>query len=185
MSFGLPSDRPSGAGCASFRRDVAGLSTVEYILILVLVAVGAIILWRLFGGTMNAKVEEASGSVSSLEEGVQRRSSVGSGETAGTQAASATAAGRLDDRRRSKTGGEDTSESDDEASIGAAVASTGAAAGAPGSGGAPTDPAAAEAAGGIEIDDGPDLFTWIGGFIVLLLLVVTMFSVLSKRAGKG
>ena len=48
------------------RKDAAGLSTVEYIIILILIAVVAIGLWRTFGTTVNTKITSATGGVQGL-----------------------------------------------------------------------------------------------------------------------
>ena len=44
-------------------RDTEGLSTVEYIILLVLVAVIAIAAWRTFGDTVRAKVTRSTGRI--------------------------------------------------------------------------------------------------------------------------
>ncbi len=48
------------------RRDTRGLSTVEYIIILVLIAVAGIGLWRAFGDTVSEKIGNATGEVGGL-----------------------------------------------------------------------------------------------------------------------
>jgi len=47
-------------------RDERGLSTVEYIIILMLIAVAGIALWSAFGETVSGKISEATGEVGSL-----------------------------------------------------------------------------------------------------------------------
>ena len=47
-------------------RDTRGLSTVEYVIILVLVAVLAIGTWRTFGSTVKAKITESNTAVEGL-----------------------------------------------------------------------------------------------------------------------
>jgi len=47
-------------------RDDRGLSTVEYIIILMLIAVAGIALWSAFGDTVSSKIGEATGEVGSL-----------------------------------------------------------------------------------------------------------------------
>ena len=47
----------------SFRTDERGLTTVEYVIILVLIAVGAIGLWRAFGGAVNQRIDNSSTSI--------------------------------------------------------------------------------------------------------------------------
>jgi Flp pilus assembly pilin Flp len=47
-------------------RDERGLSTVEYIIILMLIAVAGIALWSAFGETVSGKIGEATGEVGSL-----------------------------------------------------------------------------------------------------------------------
>jgi Flp pilus assembly pilin Flp len=44
-------------------RDTEGLSTVEYIILLVLVAVIAIAAWRTFGDTVRSKVTRSTGRI--------------------------------------------------------------------------------------------------------------------------
>ena len=51
---------------ASLMRDELGLSTVEYIIILVLIAVAGIGLWRTFGDTVKEKIGDATGEVGGL-----------------------------------------------------------------------------------------------------------------------
>lgn len=41
----------------SFARDERGLSTVEYVILLVLVAVAGIVAWNSIGGTVVSKIE--------------------------------------------------------------------------------------------------------------------------------
>jgi Flp pilus assembly pilin Flp len=50
----------------SLARDERGLSTVEYIIILVLIAVAGIGLWRAFGDTVSGKIGDATGEVGGL-----------------------------------------------------------------------------------------------------------------------
>lgn len=50
----------------SLVRDERGLSTVEYIIILVLIAVAGIGLWRAFGDTVSEKIGDATGEVGGL-----------------------------------------------------------------------------------------------------------------------
>jgi Flp pilus assembly pilin Flp len=47
-------------------RDEKGLSTVEYIIILVLIAVAGIGLWRAFGDTVAGKISDATSEVEGL-----------------------------------------------------------------------------------------------------------------------
>jgi len=59
--------KASGPGKRSgLRRDERGLSTVEYIIILMLIAVAGIALWSQFGETVSDKVNEAKGEVEGL-----------------------------------------------------------------------------------------------------------------------
>jgi Flp pilus assembly pilin Flp len=51
----------------TFVKDEAGLSTTEYIIILTLIAVGAIAAWSGFGASVRAKVHRAAHEVASLE----------------------------------------------------------------------------------------------------------------------
>ena len=48
-------------------KDKRGLSTVEYIIILVLVAVGGIELWTKFGTTLEEKIETSNTAVGDME----------------------------------------------------------------------------------------------------------------------
>ena len=48
-------------------RDTRGLSTVEYVIILVLVAALAIGSWRQFGGAVKDKIDKSTGDVQKLE----------------------------------------------------------------------------------------------------------------------
>lgn len=47
-------------------KDQDGLSTVEYIIILILIAVIGIVAWRAFGEAVVAEVNEAEGEISGL-----------------------------------------------------------------------------------------------------------------------
>jgi Flp pilus assembly pilin Flp len=58
-----PDSRKPRRGLA---RDDRGLSTVEYIIILMLIAVAGIALWSAFGETVSGKIGEATGEVGSL-----------------------------------------------------------------------------------------------------------------------
>jgi Flp pilus assembly pilin Flp len=66
----------------AFVEDEAGLSTTEYVIILALIAVGAIAAWRGFGASVRAKVNTGAGEVASLE-GVGGGSSGGGGSLGG------------------------------------------------------------------------------------------------------
>lgn len=50
-------------------RDTRGLSTVEYVIILVLVAVLAIGTWRTFGNSVKTKITESTTAVDGLSAG--------------------------------------------------------------------------------------------------------------------
>jgi Flp pilus assembly pilin Flp len=52
---------------ASLCADTRGLSTVEYVILLVLVAVLGIGVWRSLGGTLRAQVSEANGQLQGLQ----------------------------------------------------------------------------------------------------------------------
>ncbi|HJL23358.1 MAG TPA: hypothetical protein RMH80_14090 [Polyangiaceae bacterium LLY-WYZ-15_(1-7)] len=47
-------------------KDEDGLSTVEYIIILILIAVIAIVAWLAFGSAVKSKVEGSTSNISSL-----------------------------------------------------------------------------------------------------------------------
>jgi len=49
--------------------DEAGLSTVEYIIILILIAIVAIAAWRSFGAAVQQNVTEATDDISGLRSG--------------------------------------------------------------------------------------------------------------------
>ena len=50
-----------------FHKDVRGLSTVEYVILLVLIAVSAITIWNRFGGTIVGKVTTSNDRVLNME----------------------------------------------------------------------------------------------------------------------
>ncbi len=50
----------------SLARDQRGLTTVEYVIVLVLIAVVGIGVWRTFGQNLSAKINEAASSVQGL-----------------------------------------------------------------------------------------------------------------------
>lgn len=49
-----------------FIKDTEGLSTVEYVIILMLIAVVGIVAWRTFGNTVVSKVNAGNSQVSGL-----------------------------------------------------------------------------------------------------------------------
>jgi Flp pilus assembly pilin Flp len=49
-----------------FLKDTEGLSTVEYVIILMLIAVVGIVAWRTFGNTVVSKVNAGNSQVSGL-----------------------------------------------------------------------------------------------------------------------
>ncbi|MEM9068512.1 MAG: Flp family type IVb pilin [Myxococcota bacterium] len=49
--------------------DDEGLSTVEYIIILILIAIIGIVAWRAFGNAVRTQASSATGQISSLETG--------------------------------------------------------------------------------------------------------------------
>ena len=51
---------------AALRQDERGLSTVEYIIILVLIAVIGIVAWRAFGTAVRSKVESSTTEIEEL-----------------------------------------------------------------------------------------------------------------------
>ncbi|MDD5306920.1 MAG: hypothetical protein PHU25_06315 [Deltaproteobacteria bacterium] len=53
-------------GMAALGRDTRGLSTVEYIIILVLIAVAGIGLWTTFGDTVGAKIGESTDAIGGM-----------------------------------------------------------------------------------------------------------------------
>ena len=46
--------------------DTAGLSTVEYIIILCLIAVACFAIWQQFGQTVNSRISEADGTMGTM-----------------------------------------------------------------------------------------------------------------------
>jgi Flp pilus assembly pilin Flp len=48
-------------------QDELGLTTVEYVIVLVLIAVGAIGLWRSFGGAVNARIQSSTESITNMK----------------------------------------------------------------------------------------------------------------------
>lgn len=54
------------SGVRSLRCDDRGLSTVEYVIILVLIAVSAIGVWTTFGNTLKGKIKSAHEEVRGL-----------------------------------------------------------------------------------------------------------------------
>lgn len=55
------------AGGSSVLRDERGLTTVEYVIILVLLAVVAISVWDKFGGAVRGKVTESKDKIEALD----------------------------------------------------------------------------------------------------------------------
>ncbi len=56
----------AGSNNKSLLKDKRGLSTVEYIIILVLIAVGGIQLWTQFGDTVKDKISSSTSEVSNM-----------------------------------------------------------------------------------------------------------------------
>jgi Flp pilus assembly pilin Flp len=79
-----PRSNTARSALGALLRDEQGLSTVEYVLILVLIGIGAIAAWRGFGGGVRTRVQRGVGEVDSL---------VGSGEVGGAEHASSTGSG--------------------------------------------------------------------------------------------
>jgi Flp pilus assembly pilin Flp len=53
---------------SNLMHDDRGLSTVEYVIILVLIAVLGIVSWNKFGGTVKEKIDESNNSVEHMED---------------------------------------------------------------------------------------------------------------------
>jgi Flp pilus assembly pilin Flp len=170
----------------ALRADRRGLSTVEYILILVIVAITALLLWQTFGDSVGNRVDEATDGVATMDQG-GRRGGPGGATTAGTEAAAETTSGRRSSQEGGSSGmGGAMGAAGQEARAGDEPGSSGATAGgASGGSEGPAEGSGPTQADTLVADEGPDLFLWIGWFIVLVLGVVTGFSVLGKRAGKG
>ena len=64
VSFDRRSDRSDST--MSLRRDERGLSTVEYIIILVLIAVIAIVAWKQFGESVEYHVRDSTTQINHL-----------------------------------------------------------------------------------------------------------------------
>lgn len=64
----LPSlGRKFGMGASTLRRDTRGLSTVEYLIILVLIAVAGLAIWQKIGGHVVKHANEAEGALRDIE----------------------------------------------------------------------------------------------------------------------
>jgi Flp pilus assembly pilin Flp len=50
----------------NIRKDTRGLSTVEYVILLILIAVVGIAAWRTFGNTVVSKINQGNSQVSGL-----------------------------------------------------------------------------------------------------------------------
>jgi Flp pilus assembly pilin Flp len=48
-------------------KDQRGITTVEYVVILVLVAIGGITIWRTFSGSIGAKMTNVGATISTLQ----------------------------------------------------------------------------------------------------------------------
>ncbi len=48
-------------------RDTRGLSTVEYVMLLVLIAAGSLQLWQKFGDVVTGKIKESTGEMAKLK----------------------------------------------------------------------------------------------------------------------
>ena len=55
-----------GTPLRPIHKDIRGLSTVEYVIILVIIAVTAITAWKKFGGTITGKVKSANTEIEKL-----------------------------------------------------------------------------------------------------------------------
>lgn len=172
----------------ALRDDTRGLSTVEYILILVIVAITALLLWQTFGSSVGSRVDQATQSVTGMERAGGGAVAVAGGDSAGSATAMAITEGR---QGGSEGGG---------SAMGMAAAAGGGGEGGGESAGRARPAGAAEGAGAGFGEEGdgengeaseiaesgmPDLFLWIGWLLVLILGAVTVFSVLGKRIGKS
>ncbi len=170
----------------ALRDDTRGLSTVEYILILVIVAITALLLWQTFGSSVGSRVDQATQSVTGMESRGGGGVAVASGDSAGSATAMAITEGRQAGPESGASG------------MGMGAAGSGSAAGGESAGRARPAGAAEGAGAGFGDDEGeggeaaeiaesgmPDLFLWIGWLLVLILGAVTVFSVLGKRIGKS
>lgn len=58
--------RQSSRRARQLLADTAGLSTVEYIIILCLIAVACFAIWQQFGQTVNSRITEADGTMGTM-----------------------------------------------------------------------------------------------------------------------
>ena len=58
--------RQSSRRARQLLADTAGLSTVEYIIILCLIAVACFAIWQQFGQTVNSRISEADGTMGTM-----------------------------------------------------------------------------------------------------------------------
>ena len=58
--------RQSSRRARQLLADTAGLSTVEYIIILCLIAVACFAIWQQFGQTVNSRIAEADGTMGTM-----------------------------------------------------------------------------------------------------------------------
>ena len=65
--FQQSSIAPNRQHLRAILRDQRGLSTVEYVIILVLIAAGAISSWRMLGGTLLNKISDSNIAVRDME----------------------------------------------------------------------------------------------------------------------
>ena len=60
------SQKGLSAGLRSLARDQKGLTTVEYIIVLVLIAIAAIGIWTAFGEAVIERVDESTGEIQGM-----------------------------------------------------------------------------------------------------------------------
>lgn len=68
-------------------QDERGLSTVEYVIILVLIAAAALVSWQLFGATILAKIHDSDVAISTMQGLEAGTAADGSGNSGKTEAA--------------------------------------------------------------------------------------------------
>jgi Flp pilus assembly pilin Flp len=67
MYHSPPTGQRRRFGNSAILRDERGITTVEYVIILVLVAIGSIGTWQVFGGKISGKVGEAGQRILTME----------------------------------------------------------------------------------------------------------------------
>jgi Flp pilus assembly pilin Flp len=141
------SQRDGSSAVRSLVRDEAGIGTTEYVIILALIAIGAIAAWRGFGASVRAKVNTGTGEVASLE-GVGGGGGGGGGGSGGGSSIGGGSGGGSGGNSGSSGSGSSGSGGAGAGGNGASGSGAGGAAGSSGASGSGGAGAAAGAAGG-------------------------------------